>query len=224
MKVRPILLLLLLAGSILLVGWLYHAVTRPAMKAQTNDHRALLTELDSCCRAKHSHAVQYAHYAQRAEEEQAMQAATLFRALALSARVQEQQTAEVIRKLGGGYRPPRRILLFRNTTEGNLAASLARHRRRNDSLEHLRIRRQMQQGHRMAARVLIWSAATARREAHLLAAHLAAPQQATNYLICPHCGNLYRAEATDPYCPHCLTDSHRFIRVSRNGGGGDAVQ
>ena len=34
MKVRPILVLLLLAGSIMVVGWLYYAVTRPALRMQ----------------------------------------------------------------------------------------------------------------------------------------------------------------------------------------------
>ena len=30
--------------------------------------------------------------------------------------------------------------------------------------------------------------------------------------VCPRCGNLYESAACDCYCPHCLTDSRRFVR------------
>ena len=213
MKVRPILVLLLLAGSIMVIGWLYYAVTRPALTMQATSSSEVLAELVSCCREKHSHAVRYEHFARTAEEEQVGHAALLFRALALSERAQEGQVADAIVKLGGEYEPPKRIVLFRGTTPDNLRQSLHHKRRGNDSVHHARIARQLRRGNRLAARVLIWSAAADRRQAALIATHLASPEQREGYLICPHCGNLYTESAADPYCPHCLTDSHRFVRV-----------
>lgn len=213
MRVRPILLLLLLAGSIIVVGWLYYAVTRPAMQVRETSSDAVIAELMRCCREKHSHAVRYEHFARTAEEEQQAGSAILFRALALSERVQERQVADAIVKLGGEYQPPKRIVLFRGTTHDNLHQSHRHKSRSNDSLHHAQITRQLRRGNRLAARVLIWSAAADRRQAALVAAQLHEPQQRAGYLICPLCGNLYPEAAADPYCPHCLTDSRRFIRV-----------
>ena len=213
MKVRPILLLLLLAGSIMVVGWLYYAVTRPALRMQETTSSEVIAELMSCCREKHSHAARYEHFARTAEEEQQAGSAILFRALALSERVQERQVADAIVKLGGEYQPPKRIVLFRGTTPDNLHQSLRHKRRSNDSTHHARIARQLRRGNRLAARVLIWSAAADRRQAALIASHLDTPHEREGYLVCPLCGNLYTESAADPYCPHCLTDSHRFVRV-----------
>ena len=42
MKTRPLLLLVLLAGVIILVGWLYTAVMRPAMAVPTEQREQIL--------------------------------------------------------------------------------------------------------------------------------------------------------------------------------------
>ena len=44
MKVRPILLLLLLAGLICAVGWLYYAVTRPAVEVHAEGNLEVISE------------------------------------------------------------------------------------------------------------------------------------------------------------------------------------
>ncbi|MBR5849967.1 MAG: rubrerythrin family protein [Alistipes sp.] len=212
MKVRPILLLLLLAGLICAVGWLYYAVTRPAVEVHAEGNLEVISELERCCREKHSHAARYEHFAHRAEQEHEVQAATLFRALALSERVQERQMAEAITKLGGQYHPPQRILLFHGATRENLLHSL-RVKQHEDTLSRSRIHRQMLRGNRLAGRALIWVAAADHRQAGLMERFLEHPTQRTAYLVCPHCGNLYDSERADPYCPHCLTDGQRFVQV-----------
>ncbi len=217
MKLRPLLLLLLFPAILVLVGWLYYGVTRPALQAATDPSEEVLHDLDECCRRKHVKAVQYSYYAEIADSEREARAAALFRAMALSERVQEQHAAAIIGRLGGRYRPPRRIMIFRGTTAGNLRRSLAAERRGADSLHSGRIDRHVRLGNRLCAEALIWCAAADLRHRVVLEncccdpAHIAASGR---YAVCPHCGNLYEAAASDCYCPHCLTDRRRFIRIA----------
>ncbi len=216
MKLRPILLLLFCLGTIAVLGWLYYGVTRPALEFAVSPSEEVLADLADCCRRKHVKAMQYSCYAEIADSEREPRAAELFRAMALSERVQEQHAAALIGKLGGRYRPPQRIMIFRGTTAGNLRRSLANERRSADSLQHSRIDRHVRIGNRLCAEALIWAAAADLRHRMLLEACCEAcekPHDEDNrYCVCPRCGNLYETTACDCYCPHCLTDSRRFIR------------
>lgn len=212
MKVRPILVLLLFAGSVGVLGWMYYAVTRPALQATTLRDEEVLRDLDDCCRRKHVKSAQYDHFATIAAAEKEPSAASLFRAMAHSERVQEAQCALIITKLGGSYRPPARILLFRGTTAGNIARSIDYERRSEDTLYRARIARNLHAGNRLAARMLIWASAADLRHRLLLEGCRRTEHATTGYAVCPGCGNIYRQEACDSYCPHCLTQQQRFVR------------
>lgn len=228
MKLRPILLLLFCLGTIAVLGWLYYGVTRPALELAVSPSEEVLADLTDCCRRKHVKAMQYSCYAEIADREREPRAAELFRAMALSERVQEQHAAALIGKLGGRYRPPQRIMIFRGTTAGNLRRSLANERRSADSLQRSRIDRHVRIGNRLCAEALIWAAAADLRHRMLLEACCEAGESScrrttgrsyekphdgeSHYCVCPRCGNLYETAACDCYCPHCLTDSRRFIR------------
>lgn len=213
MKVRPILILLLLIGSVGVVGWMYYAVTRPAMKLHIRRDEAVLADLDRCCRRKHAKSVQYEHFARIADEEHRHATADLFRAMAHSERVQEQYCAGVIGKLGGRYTPPQRIILFRGATNGNVERSTRLESDAADSLHRAQIGAHLKAGNRLAARALIWAAANDLRHRLLLERCSAWEQHPPRYFaVCPACGNTYAASALDSFCPHCLTDGHRFIR------------
>lgn len=241
MKLRPILLLLFCLGTIAVLGWLYYGVTRPALELALSPSEEVLADLDECCRRKHVKAMQYSCYAEVADREREPRAAELFRAMALSERVQEQHGADVIGLLGGHYRPPQRIMIFRGTTAGNLRRSLAHERRSADSLQRSRIERHLRLGNRRCAEALIWAAAADLRHRILLEACCEAcderteartgrtgrtdgPDEAVHYSVCPRCGNLYETSACDCYCPHCLTDSRRFIRFVPQPAPHEAVQ
>lgn len=215
MKLRPLLLLLFCTAAIAVVGWIYYGITRPALRTAMAPSEEVLRDLDDCCRRKHVKAVQYDCYAEIADRERERRAAALFRAMALSERVQEQRAAAVIGRLGGRYRPPRRVMIFRGTTAGNLRRSLASERRGADTLHLRRIDRHVRLGNRLCAEALIWSAAADLRHRMLLERFRLAEEDDTapiRYDVCPRCGNLYESEACDCYCPHCLTDGRRFIR------------
>lgn len=212
MKVRPILLMLLLAGMAGVLSWMYYAVTRPALRVRSHHGDEVVSDLDACGRRKRVKSAQYDYFAGIAEAEQHPVAAELFRAIALSERVQEQHCAYVIGKLGGHYRPPQRILLLRGTTASNLARGIVRDEGVGDTLYRERIDRHLRLGNRMAARALIWASAAELRQRLLLEA--CRDNRLTDehhYLVCPRCGNIYLHTACDRYCPHCLTDSRRFI-------------
>lgn len=213
MKLRPILLLLFCLATIALVGWIYYGVTRPALKTAMAPSEEVLHDLDECCRRKYVKAMQYACYAEVAERERECRAAALFRAMAHSERVQEERGASIIGRLGGRYRPPRRIMIFRGTTAGNLQRSLASERRSADSVQLERIDRHVRLGNRLCAELLIWAAAADMRHRMLLEnCRPGSDTEPVRYDVCPHCGNLYESAACDCYCPHCLTDSRRFVR------------
>lgn len=212
MKARPILVLLLFVGAVGMVGWMYYAISRPTHTATPATAHDGLHDLNECCRRNLLKATQYDHFAQIAREEQNPSAAALFRALAHSERIQEANCATIIGQLGGNYRPPTRILLFRGTTTGNLHRSLDYERRSADSLLHTRMLHHLRHGYRRIAEALIRSAVIDFRHQQLLEAQLASPTD-TMYAVCPTCGNLYSAAACEPFCPHCLTEQARFVVI-----------
>lgn len=212
MKVRPILLLLLLVGAAAMFGWMYYAVTKPALRPHKQRSDEALEELDRCGHRKHVKAVQYEQFARIADEEHRHTVAALFRAMAHSERVQEQYCAVAIGKLGGSYTPPQRIILFRGATEGNIDRSIRLETAAADSLHQAQIRRHLTRGHRLAARALIWAAANDVRHRHLLESHRRDEQPSTHHFaVCPECGHTYASDALDSFCPHCLTDGKRFV-------------
>lgn len=213
MKVRPILLLLLFVGSVGVLGWMYYAVTRPALQQYSQRDATILADLGRCGHHKHAKSVQYEQFAHIADEEHHHATATLFRALAHSERVQEQHCAVVIGRLGGSYTPPQRIIIFRGSTAGNIDRSLGLEATGIDTLLRKQIAHYLKTGNRLVARALIWSAAADLRHYQLLAAYRRwEDDPPAHFSVCPRCGNTYSATAQDDFCPHCLTPETQFVR------------
>ena len=217
MKAQPVLLMVFFAGVVGMVAWSYYAVTRPAVQEQQSkqhERESLTADLQRCCHRKQSQSAQYEQYAHTASVEDAPSAATLFRALAHSERVQEFYCAELIGKLGSSYQSPSRILIFQGSTPTNIARSLARlsHSSDNEQTIHYHLT----QGNRLVARLLIWVEAAEGRQRELLAAYTSEQPDTTGagYLVCPTCGNIYRSDHYDRYCPHCLTSARQFTRFT----------
>lgn len=210
MKTRPLLLLVLLAGVIILLGWLYTAVMRPAMAVPTEQRAQMVEDLNACCRLKHGRAAQLDHYARIADEEQATQTARLFRAIAHAERVQERHCAELIRRAGGSYHPPHRLIILRNSTPGNLAA--AAKAMTIDSTTLKRIAYHLHGGNRLAARALVWAVSGEighRKRLEEALYHRDLPTR--GYRVCPTCGLVCEVEHTHPYCPQCLTEGRMMV-------------
>ena len=199
MKIRPFIVLLLFVASTSILVWIYYSATKPREQPAEETWVEIIADLDACCRRKHVKSLQYDHFASIADLESRRQAARLFRAMALSERLQEYNCAEAIHRLGGRDLPPRKVLLFRRTAEECTCGE---------------IDRAIGRGNRYAARLLSWSSSVDMRHAVFMHACLGPQEQeaAWNYLVCPRCGNLFVSAYCEPYCPFCLTSGERFIR------------
>lgn len=203
------LILLLFAVAAGILVWLRHDTPKPrnTQKASWNE---IIADLNACGRRKHIKALQHVHFAEIAASENRPEAERLFRALAFSERLQEQNCAAAIRRLGGKYLPPRPGTLFGGATDGNLERSIQAERRNYNRQHEAGIRRAMSRGNRYAARTLVWASAADLRTILLMEARSETQNRA--FAVCPVCGNLYATEYLDRYCPFCLTDGEKFVR------------
>lgn len=213
MKLRPILVLLLFVVSGCILVWLYYTASRGhTRRKQESPWTETIADLGTCCGRKHAKAAQYDHFAGIADGENRRRAARLFRAMALAERLQENNCANALVRLGGSYNPPTKVVVFRGTTDDNLARSIDYELRTVREQEGAEISRALEKGNRYAARMLIWAASGDMRHAVLME-QCRGRDDTTRYLLCPVCGNLYEGAYCDPYCPQCLTSGERFIRV-----------
>ncbi len=209
MKLRvPFLLLSVAVGGVLL--WILGSVRRdtPPHAPYWSRQIEALGRLGSY---KHAAAAEYAHYAEAAEAEHATGAAKLFHALAHSEQIHETNCAEAVRRLGGRYAPPVRIVVFRRTTGDNLARALEKERGNYDRYRTGAIDSALSAGNRYAARIMIRIAAGDMRQAELLERFIARPDEG-GYTVCPDCGNVCTARHCDHYCPLCQAHEERYFR------------
>lgn len=212
MNLRPLLLLFLLSAA--LTALLCHALVN-------SDHRHsqwadVVTDLGECGRGKYLRRCHYAHFAEIARRESRPAAERLFRAMALSARVQERSCATAIRHLGGRYTPPCEVMLFDADTDTNLDKSIALEQGSLTPSAHHRITHALERENRYAARLLVWAASSDTEHLRLLKAcrhPRTTDTLALHYLICPECGHVFESRPTRFCCPYCLTSERRFTRI-----------
>lgn len=215
MKLRLILILLLFVVSAGILAWLYHAATREPRSAKRSPWTETLADLDTCCRRKHVKAAQYDRFAAIAGREQRHEAQRLFRAMAFSERLQENNCASAVLRLGGSYTPPQKVIVFGGTTDGNLERSLDYERQAYDRRSGKEIRRALEHGNRYVARLLTWASAVDMRNIVLLEQcrrNALSGIDTCGFSVCPGCGNLYTSGHVDYYCPFCMTANEKFVR------------
>lgn len=217
MKLRLSLILLLFVASVGVLVWLYDGKAFTPPRHTRSTWHEIIADLEACGRRKHLKARQYAHFAEIAATEKRFAAEGLFRAIACSEQLQEQNLAAAIRRLGGSYTPPKETALYGSSTADNLERCIGYERYRFRRHSDAEIRRAMSRGNRYAMRLQVWSAATDLREIMLLE-HLDGVS-AEGFAVCPRCGNLYDAAYLDRYCPHCLTSGEEFIRFGPDPAG-----
>ena len=96
MKLRLGLILSLFVASAVILVWLYYAATREPRTPKSSPWTETLADLDACCRRKHVKSAQYDHFANIAAGEERREAERLFRAMAFSQRLQENNCATAI--------------------------------------------------------------------------------------------------------------------------------
>lgn len=214
MKLRPFIILLLFVVSTAILAWIYYSATRTHRRPADEPWRETIADLDACCRRKRVKSAQYDHFADIAEQESRRQVARLFRAMALSERLQEHNCEEAIRQLGGHYFPPTKVLVFHSTTDGNLERSIAYELRTAKEYKCSEIDRALARNNRYAARLLTWAASVEMHNVALMHRCLGSGEQESDwhYLVCPHCGNIFVSSYCEPYCPFCFTSGQQFVR------------
>lgn len=210
MTLRKMLFFLLLVVAAGILVWLFRDSPRTPRNSRKAAWSEIIADLNACGRRKHIKAAQHDHFARIAAAEKRPEAERLFRALAFSERLQEQNCAAAIRRLGGEYRPPRPGTLFGGSTDGNLDRCIQAERRSYHEHRDAEIRRAMTRGNRYAARTLVWASAADLKSIFLLECRHGSRECA--FAVCPVCGNLYATEYLDRYCPFCLTDGEKFVR------------
>lgn len=175
-----------------------------------------VSDLRECSRIKHIESAEYDDFATVADSEQHHQAARLFRALAQSGRIHEDNCANAIHKFGGSYTPPTKVIMFRGSTPNNLLRSVEMERRMLQKYSTKYIDRALRNGNRYAARILIWIAGSDLKHIDLLERYTADSVALFNsnesYTVCPTCGNVYRLSLCNSYCPFCHTSEKDFIK------------
>lgn len=213
MKLRLISILLLFVLSAGILAWLYYAATSSPRRTTESPWSETIADLDACSRRKHVKSLQYDRFAGIAGNENRPGAARLFRAMAFSERLQEQNCAAAIRHLGSSYTPPGKVVVFDGTTDGNLERSIDYERKNFSDRRGAEIRRALEKGNRYVARALIWASANDRRNITLMEyCRRSTAGDSLRFAVCPVCGCLYATQFEDYYCPFCLTDGRRFIR------------
>lgn len=212
MKLRPLLILLLFIASAGVLVWLYFTATREPTRPAESPWVETLADLDACCRRKHVKSIQYNHFAAIADKEERRAAARLFRAMSFSEKLQENNCATVIVRLGGSYTSPSKVMVFSGSTDSNLARSIDYEQRTISQRHGQEIDRAMEKGNRFAARSLIWAAAGDLRHVVLMEQCYRDKDGEAVFLVCPTCGNLYDEAYCDPYCPLCLSSERKFVR------------
>lgn len=212
MKLRTSLILSLVPLTAAVAAWLYFVATRQHPHGETREWHATIADLTVCGSRNHMRAARYDHFARVAAEEQRPDAAALFRALALSERLAESNCATAIRRLGGSFSPPSKVVVLRGTTAQNITRSIDEGSRTAGEDRSAGIDRAIDAGNRYAARILVWAAASTRHHLTMLRGAGFA-EGACGYAVCPVCGNIYLAAECDPVCPHCLTPEREFIMV-----------
>ena len=213
MKLRLLSILLLFVASVGVLVWLYDGKAFTPPKHSRSSWHEIIVDLEACGRLKHLKARQYKHFAEIAAAEKRPDAERLFRAIAFSEQLQEQNCASAIRRLGGSYTPPPEISLFGGPTDRNLERCLGIERYRFGKRSDAEIRRALSRENRYAARLLIWAAATDLREIFLLEHRTGFETE--SFAVCPGCGNLYSTNHLDHYWPHCLTPGEEFVRFEK---------
>lgn len=213
MKARPIIILMLFAASIVILAWLFYATTHSKHKEKVSPWRETITDLNECSRAKHVKSAQYNHFATIADQEKELTAARLFRAMALSAGIQEHNCVQALTRLGGTYTPPTKVVVFNGTTPNNLSRSIAYERQRQKELQGAPSGRAMDANNRYAARVLIWADAGDLRHIFFMeqCGHTPRQRDSVVFAVCPVCGNMYEKVYCAHYCPLCLTSQSDFV-------------
>ena len=171
-----------------------------------------IEQLKTICNHKYRQSLHYTAYAHHAERDSLHNIAALFHAIAYADAVQCDNCRKAIESLGGTFSSP----IIRPTTFSKVETHLAYALRDKQHIHQDLIPRSVEQAlndnNRYIARMLTWCDASDIKQIFLL-------QSVSNlyharYRICPICSDISWEVAIPRHCPHCMTDSTKFVIFS----------
>lgn len=176
-----------------------------------------LQRLNELGRQQHHHSVRYQQYAIHAQQAQAPQIATLFRAMAFVEEVKCENCKDAIGSLGGLFNPPIETSTPLSSVIDHLHTAIDEKQLSHDQKMPRCITGAVDEGNRYLARMLTWCDASDVKMITLLKQAIATEKanddttSVTCYWVCPTCGNIECGPIHTCYCPHCMTYSAEFL-------------
>ena len=180
---------------------------QPTKYAEETLWRKNLEQLKSICNHKYRQSLHYTAYANHARRDSLLDIAALFHAIAYADAVQCDNCRKAIESLGGTFSTP----IIRPTTfsnaEAHLHYALRDKQHTHQNLIPHAVEQALTDNNRYVARMLTWCDASDIKQIILLQS----PHHHSRYRICPICSDISWEEIAPRHCPHCMTDSTKFI-------------
>ncbi len=175
-----------------------------------------LQQLGEIGRAKYRQSHRYGEYAKRAEHDSLPRLATLFRAMAYADNVQCNNCRKAIESLGGRFHTPVLLPSERKHTLEHLRTALDEKYELHNGPTSPCIQRAIEDGNRYVARLVTWCDASDIKQILIIEREMACIDHSeTNstpeYKVCPTCGAISDEGLQSCFCPHCMTDSRKFL-------------
>lgn len=177
-----------------------------------------LEQLKQICRHKYRQSLHHTAYAHHAERDSLHAVAALLHAIAHAEAVQCDNCRQAIGALGGEFTIPTiRPTEFSETTIHIHNTLQDKHLIRKEFIPAA-IEQAIKDNNRYVARMLTWCDASDAKQILLLQRLLGDGKPPhLRYRVCPTCGDIIWLEESTRYCPHCMTDSVKFIHVRSMG-------
>ena len=170
-----------------------------------------LTQLKELSRHKHRQSLHYIAYAHYAERDSLHALAALMNAISHADAVQCDNCRQAISSLGGEYSSPTTLPTHFTNHADHIAYALRDKNYTHSTLFPPAIEQALEDNNRFVARMLTWCHASDTKQIFLLQQFLYQEVTHARFRVCPVCGNISWEAISPRHCPHCMTDSIRFV-------------
>jgi rubrerythrin len=125
--------------------------------------------------------------------------------------VQCDNCRQAISSLGGEYSSPTTLPTHFTNHADHISYALRDKSYTHTTLFPPAIEQALKDNNRYVARMLTWCHASDTKQIFLLQQFISQDVTHARYRVCPVCGNISWEPISPRHCPHCMTDSVRFV-------------
>lgn len=174
-----------------------------------------LHSLKELCHAKYRHSIRCLAYANHALRDSLHATASLLRAIAHAEAIHLDNCRHAVEALGGRLTLPTISPTLFSTSAEHLRHILNSKKSMHTQLMPLCVGQALSDNNRYVARLLTWCDACDVKIIMLLGRVLSDDSEPIyHFYLCPTCGDVKWEEVRTRHCPHCMTDSTRFIAIT----------